>query len=82
MGNRNGVCLTRTVRRKPAKERWDRSNLDIVLAVQWSKNEDDPWMDEERLKSRVIVMEKEYRERLEAEEHVPVMKRVYISHAN
>ena len=62
VGNRNGVCLTRTVRRKPAKERWDRSSLEMVVAVPWRKNEDDPKMDGERLKSEVVVMDKEYRE--------------------
>ena len=82
VGNRNGVWLTRTVRRKPAKERWDRSNLEMVVAVPWRKNEDDPKMDGERLKSEVIVMDKEYKEKLEAEEHVPVPKRVYISREN
>ena len=60
---------------KPAKERWDRSNLEMVVAVPWRKNEDDG----ERLKSEVVAMDKEYREKLEAEEHVPVPKRVYIS---
>ena len=39
-------------------------------------------MDGERLKSEVIVMDKEYKEKLEAEEHVPVPKRVYISREN
>ena len=42
--NRSGVWLTRTVRRKPAKERWDRSNLELALAVPWGKSEDDPKM--------------------------------------
>ena len=78
MGHRNGVWLTRTVRRKPAKERWDRSNLETVVAVPWRKNENDPKMDGERLKSEVIMMDKEYKEKLEAEEHVPVPKRVCI----
>ena len=82
VGNRNGVWLTRTVRRKPAKERWDRSNLEMVVAVPWRKNEDDPKMDGERLKTEVIVMDKEYKEKLEAEEHVPIPKRVYISREN
>ena len=82
VGNRNGVWLTRTVRRKPAKERWDRSNLEMVVAVPWRENEDDPKMDGERLKSEVIVMDKEHKEKLEAEEHVPVPKRVYISREN
>ena len=40
------------------------------MAVPWRKNEDDPKMDGERLKSEVIVMDKEYKEQLEAEEHV------------
>ena len=63
--NRNGVWLTRTVRRKPTKERWDRSNLEMVVAAPWRKNEDDPKMDGERLKSEVVAMDKEYREKLE-----------------
>ena len=54
----------------------------MVEAVPWRKNEDDPKMDGERLKSEVIVMEKEYKEKLEAEEHVPVPKRVYTSREN
>ena len=37
VGNRNGAWLTRTVRRKPITERWDRSNLEIVVAVPWRK---------------------------------------------
>ena len=39
-------------------------------------------MDGARLESEVIVMDKEYREKLEAEEHVPVPKRVDISCGN
>ena len=80
--NRNGVWLTRTVRRKPTKERWDRSNLEMVVAAPWRKNEDDPKMDGEHLKSKVVAMDKEYREKLEAEEHVPVPQRVRISRKN
>ena len=82
VGNRNGVWLTRTVQRKPAKERWDQSNLEMVVAVPWRKNEDDPKVDGERLKSEVVTMDKEYTEKLEAEEYVPVPKRVYISREN
>ena len=82
VGNRSGVWLTRTVRRKPAKERWDRSNLEMVVAVPWRKSEDDPRRDGEHIKSEVIVMNEEYKEKLEAEEHVLVPKRVYISREN
>ena len=64
---------------KTTKERWDRSHLEMVVAVPLRKNEDDPKMDGERLKSEVVVMDTEYRENLEAEEHVPVPKRVSIS---
>ena len=82
VGNRSGVWLKRTVRRKLGKERWIRSNLEMVVAVPWRKNEDDPKMDGERLKSEVIVMDKAYKEKLEAQEHVLVPKRVYISREN
>ena len=37
---------------------------------------------DERLKSESVTIGKEYREKLEAEEHVPVPKRVYISREN
>ena len=82
VGNRHGVWLTRTVRRTPAEERWDRSNLEMIVADPLRKNEDDPMMDRDRLKSEVIVMEKKYKERWEAEEHVLVPKRVWNSLAN
>ena len=32
VGNRNGVWLTRTVRRKTARRRWDRRNLEMIVA--------------------------------------------------
>ena len=64
------------------RERWYRSNLEMIVAVPWRKNEDDPKMNGERLKSEVIVMDKEYKEKLEAEEHVPAPKRVDISRGN
>ena len=52
MGNRNGVWFTRTVKRKTAKERWERGNLEMIVAVPWRQNEDDAKMDGERLKRR------------------------------
>ena len=48
-GNRRrsqrGVWLTRTVRRKTASDRRERSNLELIDAVSWRKNEDDVKMD-------------------------------------
>ena len=68
--NLNGVWLTRTVRRKTARER------QTVVAVPWRKNEDDAKMDGERLQGEVVMMDKEM---LEMEEHHLVPKRVYIT---
>ena len=50
-----------------------------VQGMAFAEGIDDPKKDGERLKTEVVVMVKEYRERLEAEEHVPVPKRVDIS---
>ena len=77
--NRDGVWPTRAVQRKTARERWDRSNLEIIVAVPWRKNEDDSKIDGERLKGEVVMVYNDYKEKLEMEEHVPVPKRVYIT---
>ena len=58
VGTPSGVWLTRTVRRKTARERWDSSNLEMIVAVQWRKNEDDAKMDGEPLKGEVVMMDK------------------------
>ena len=52
--NRHGVGLTRTVRRKTARARWERSNLEMIVAVPWRKNEDEtmPRWDGEHLEGR------------------------------
>ena len=55
--------------------------MELALAVPWGKSEDDPKMVGERIKSEVVTMDK-YREKLEAEEHVPLPKRVYMSREN
>ena len=65
VGNRNVVLLTRTVGRKTARERWKRSNLELIVAVPWRKNEYDAKMDGERLKGEVVMMDKDYNEKLE-----------------
>ena len=46
-----------------AKERWDGSDLEMVVAVPLRNKEDGPKMDGERLKSEVIVMDQEYIQR-------------------
>ena len=76
MGSRNGVRLTRTVRKKTARERWDRKNLEMIVAVPWRKNEYDAKMDRERQQAEAVMMDKSYNERLEMDEHVPEPKRV------
>ena len=50
MVNRNGVWLTRKVQRKTARERWERSNLEVIMAVPRRQNEDFGKMEGEQLK--------------------------------
>ena len=45
--NWNGVWLKRTDWRKTARERWERSILEMFVAALWRKNEDDAKMDAE-----------------------------------
>ena len=49
------------------------------MAVPWRKNEDDANMDGEPLKGEVVMMDKDYKEKLEMEEHFLVQKGVYIT---
>ena len=79
VGNRSGVWLTRAVRRETGRGRWDRSNLEMIVAVLWRKNEDDAKMDGERLKGEVVMMDNANKEKQEMEEHVPVLERVCIT---
>ena len=58
--NQNGLWLTRTVPKKTARERWERRNLEMIVAAPWRKNEDDAMMDGERLKREVMMMDKDY----------------------
>ena len=50
--NRNGVWLASTVWRKTERERWERSDLEMSVAVPWRKTKDDAKMGGERLKRR------------------------------
>ena len=79
VGSQNGGWLTRTVRRKTARERWERSNVEMTVAVPWRKNEDDAKVDGERQKGEVVMMDNDYKGKLETEEHVQVPKRMYIT---
>ena len=49
------------------------------MAVLLRKNEDDPEMDGETLQGEVVLMEKEYKDKLESDEHIFVCKKVYIT---
>ena len=51
---------------------------EVIVAAPWRKNEDDAKMDGERQKRKIVKMDKDCKEKLEMEEHVPVPKRVYI----
>ena len=43
----------------------------MIVAVPWRKDEDDAKMDGECLKGEVVMVDKDYKEKLETEEHVP-----------
>ena len=45
----------------------------------WCHNEDDPEMDGEKLKGELVLMDEDYKNKLEREEHVLVPRRVYIT---
>ena len=79
VGNEKGVWVTRTVRRKPEEERWDRKNIEKIVGVPWRKNDQDKNTDGEAMKGEVRIMDKEYRERMQMEGHEEtVPRRVYI----
>ena len=77
--NRNGVSAHRKIQKKTARQGWDPSNLEMIVAVPWRKNEDDAKMDGEGLKGELVMMDKDHKEKLEMEERVPLPKRVYIT---
>ena len=75
VGKKAGVWRTRTVRRKVLSERWDRGNLEMVGGLPWSTDGDG-----EDMKTEVVVMDKDYKERLREqvkEEVAP--RRVFIT---
>ena len=74
LGSERGVWLTRTVRRKLARARWNRDHLSMFIGVP---NDGDPKVDDGSLKGEVVVMDKVYRENLGREADVPVPRRVY-----
>ena len=49
----------------------------MIVAVPWRKNADDAKMDGERLNGEVVMMDRDFKEELEMEEHVPVPTGVY-----
>ena len=49
------------------------------MAVPWRENEDDAKMDR-IFNGEVVMMDKEHKEKLEMEEHVPVPRREHTQH--
>ena len=45
-------------------ERKMRSNLEMIVAVPWTKNPDDAKLDGERRQGDVVMMDKDYQEKL------------------
>lgn len=79
IGDKKGVWVSRTVRRKPEEERWDRESIKMIVDVPWRKNDNDANADGENLRGQVRIMDKEYRERMvSSEPHMPVTRRMHI----
>ena len=57
--NNDTVWLTRTVQRKTAPDRWERSDLEMVAVLPWCKNADDERKDGERHEGDVVLMDEE-----------------------
>jgi hypothetical protein len=78
VGTKEGIWRTRTVRRKPFEERWRRENLELVGGVPWRMMRNEGGESEE-LKNDVVIMDKDYQERLRNEEVEAVPRNMYIS---
>ena len=78
VGDEKGVWRTRSIRRKPAGERWSRENMGRIGGVPWKMTKESEG-DGEELKNEVTIMDKDYRERTREEEHEAVPRKVYIS---
>ena len=50
----------------------------MIVAVPWRKDEGDEKVDGEGLQREVVLVDPDYKERLEMDEHVPVSKKVHI----
>ena len=77
VGDAKGVWRTRTIRRKPFEERWGRENLKLVGGVPWKMNEEVVG-DGEKMKDEVVIMDKDYKERRQVEDHVKIPRAVFI----
>ena len=64
--------------RKPWAERWNRENIGRIKGVPWTKNADEE-RDGEQMKTEVVVMDEEYKDRMSRTEHEAVPRQVFIS---
>ena len=80
MGDAAGLWRTRTIQRKPLEQRKGPDNSQMVVGVPWKKNNEDENVGGEMLTMDVKVMDKEYRDQLEAaaSEREAVPRRVAI----
>ena len=87
VGDTQGVWKTRTMRRRPAEEKWDSENLELVGGVPWRTSEADKNADGEALKMEVpeavrMAPEEEKEEEEEEEEELVVPRNVYLRKAD
>ena len=85
VGDTQGVWKTRTMRRRPAEEKWDSENLELVGGVPWRTSEADKNADGEALKMEVpeaVRMAPEEERKEEESEELVVPRNVYLKKAD
>ena len=55
VGNQKGVWKTRTVHRKPDKDRWNKLGVEILKGVPWRVSDEDDKADGENLDERIML---------------------------
>ena len=75
VGNKLGVWKTRTMRRRPAEERWNVENLELVGGVPWKASEEDK---EDVLRGEVPQAVRMDPEEEKEEEDIVVPRNIYL----
>ena len=78
VGDRRGIFLTRTMRRKPEEERWSADNLELVSGIPWRTGPEEEGYGE-AMRLDLETLDKDYNVRSDARDELPAPRRIYIS---